>query len=192
MSLPACFDSKLKVFFIPNYLRSNKMLTRKRWRIGIGHICKMGSIQWWFQLPTHSKRDSTSLNKTLLKSDSTSESGKHGRDWEGAATESDAARHGTQRPTRLPTRWCHVWAFFLSLDLRRTGLIQPESSHIGPYRPTTETAEIGLESGRNSRNSHLRGIVMCFLPSPFFVLWIKDSNMFFNNILIIKIYRKYK
>ena len=34
-------------------------------------------------------------------------------------------------------------------------------------------AEIGLESSRNSRNSHLKGIVMCFLPSSFFVLWIK-------------------
>ena len=168
------------------------MLTRKRWRIGIGHICKMGSIQWWFQLPTHSKRDSTSLNKTLLKSDSTSESGKHGCGWEGAAPESDVARHGTRRPMRLPARRCRFWAFFFSLDSRRTGLVRPDSGHIGSYRPTTETAEIGLESGWNSRNSHLRRIVMCFLPSPFFVLWIKDGNVFFNNILIIKIYRKYK
>ena len=34
-------------------------------------------------------------------------------------------------------------------------------------------AEIGLESSRNSQNSHLKGIVMCFLPSSFFVLWVK-------------------
>ena len=55
--------------------------------------------------------------------------------------------------------------------------------HIGSYRPATDTVEtsrkrpkqakIGIESGWKSRNSHLRSIVMCFLPSSFFVLWIK-------------------
>ena len=107
------------------------MLTRKRWRIGIGHICKMGSIQWWFQLPTHSKRDSTSLNKTLLKSDSISESGKHGCGWEGAAPESDVAQRGTRHPTWLPARRCRVWAFFFSLDLRRLGSIRTEPGWFG-------------------------------------------------------------
>ena len=113
------------------------MLTRKRWRIGIGHICKMGSIQWWFQLPTHSKRDSTSLNKTLLKSDSTSESGKHGRGCEGAAPESDAARHGTRRPTRLPACQCRVWAFFfpwIRTDSARFAPNRADSARIRPYR----------------------------------------------------------
>ena len=86
--------------------------------------------------------------------------------------------------------------FFFFSDSRRLGSICADSasirielSHIGRW---PKQAKIGLESGQNSRNSHLRCIVMCFLPSSFFVLWIKDSNVFFNNILIVKIYRKYK
>ena len=93
--------------------------------------------------------------------------------------------------------------FFFSSDSHRLGLIRavvarfmpnrlrfalnrPESGcigHIGSYRPATDTVEtsrkrpkqakIGIESGWKSRNSHLRSIVMCFLPSSFFVLWIK-------------------
>ena len=33
---------------------------------------------------------------------------------------------------------------------------------------------------------------LCCLPSSFFVLWSRHSNVFFKNILIVKIYRKYK
>ena len=102
--------------------------------------------------------------------------------------------------------WSRVSAasefFFFFLDSRWLGSIwanaawfapnQADSailSRIGrrPIRP--KQAEIGLESGRKILNSHLRGIVMCFLPSSFFVLWIKYINVFFKNILIVKIYK---
>ena len=84
-------------------------------------------------------------------------------------------------PTWLPVRRCRVWVFFfffsdfrwLGFDSRQTGLIWPELGHIGRRLKRLKQAEIGLEFSRNSRNSHLRGIVMCFLPSSFFVLWIK-------------------
>ena len=33
---------------------------------------------------------------------------KHGRGWEGASPESDAAQHEMQRPMWLPTRWCRI------------------------------------------------------------------------------------
>ena len=52
-------------------------------------------------------------------------------------------------------------------------VISAISNRIGrrPIRPIRlKQAKIGLESRRNSRNSDLRGIVMCFLPSSFFVL----------------------
>ena len=117
---------------------------------------------------------------------------KHGRGTRGAAPASDAARHGTRRPTRLPARRTASAFFFFFLrfaptmrldscrigfDSSRTGLIRPKSGrigHIGSYRPaahmantaitgrktvetgrnTPETAEIGLEYGRKSRNLH--------------------------------------
>ena len=70
-------------------------------------------------------------------------------------------RCGVWHLTWLLAHWCRVWAFFFHifaltrLDLRQlgfylrwAGLIWPESSRIGwieLFRPTTETAEIGLE-----------------------------------------------
>ena len=73
-----------------------------------------------------------------------------------------------------------------------------DSARIGPYWPATEMAK----TDRNGQNRpklalNLAGTIEiliseCFLPFSFFVLWIKDSNVFFNNILIVKIYRKYK
>ena len=84
---------------------------------------------------------------------------------------------------RLPSRRCHVWAFFFfnwdsrrfGFDSRRTGLIRPESghiSHIGSYRPATETAgtvEILTLEDRTDRFCLLLSlfcesrILMCFL-----------------------------
>ena len=122
------------------------------------------------------------------------------------------------RPTRLPACQCCVCVFFFffflgftptRLDSRRLGLIhanaaqfmsnqlrfmpnRADSAIIGPYQPVTDTAEIGLEYGRKSRNYHLRGIVMCFLPSSFLFCESRHSKLFFKNILIVKIYRKYK
>ena len=130
---------------------------------------------------------------------------KHGRGTRGAAPASDAV-------ARMSVR---VYVFFflgfaltrldscrISFDSHRTGLIWPKSGcigHIGSYRPAADTgwkrpiqagngwympdtAEIGLEYGRKSRN----------LPSSFFFCESRHSNVFFKNILIVKIYRKYK
>ena len=121
------------------------------------------------------------------------------------------------RPTRLPACLSVSAIFFffflgfaltrldscrIGFDSHRTGLIWPKSGrigHIGSYRPAAdtgwkrliqarngrnmpETAEIGLEYGRKSQN----------LPSSFFFCESRHSNVFFKNILIVKIYRKYK
>ena len=75
-------------------------------------------------------------------------------------------------------------------------------ARIRPYRPyrivsvddrygqnMPETAKIGLETRRNRRNFDLSGI-SCLLLSLF--CESRHSNVFFKNILIVKIYRKYK
>ena len=54
---------------------------------------------------------------------------KHGRDWEGAALESDVAQCGVQCPTWLPARQYRVWAFF-SLDSRQLDSICADSVSI--------------------------------------------------------------
>ena len=102
---------------------------------------------------------------------------KHERGWEGAAPESDA---GCSVQRGCPRVDAASEFFFLKftptrLDSRRIGLIQLElelariaiSGRIGRQ---PKQAEIGLDSSQKSQNSHLRGIVMCFLPSSFFVL----------------------
>ena len=129
---------------------------------------------------------------------------KHGRSWEGAAPASDTvARMLVPRQS----------LFFL--DLRRLGLIcadvarfaqnqlrfvpnRADSTRIGPYRPyrivsagdrygqnRPETAEIGLETRRNNRNSDLK-CVFCLLLSLF--CESRHGNVFFKNILIVKIF----
>ena len=55
-------------------------------------------------------------------------------------------------------------------NLRRTKLIRPDSGRIGQRLKWPKQAKIGLEYRQKSQNSHLRGILMCFLPSSFFVL----------------------
>ena len=79
-------------------------------------------------------------------------------------------------PTRLDS--CRI-----SFDSRQTGLIWPKSADTAKTcRKQPKYAEIGLEYGRKSRN----------LPSSFFFCESRHSNVFFKNILIVKIYRKYK
>ena len=117
------------------------------------------------------------------------------------------------RPTRLPAHRCRVWVFFFfpqirvnsarfaptQLDLRQIGF---DSRRIGPYWPywivlagdrygrnKPKTAEISLETRQNRQNTDLRG-VSCLLLSLF--CESRHSNVFFKNILILKIYRKYK
>ena len=120
-----------------------------------------------------------------------------------------AGRVPHPRPTRLPARRCHVRVFFLDLhwlgsicaDATRFAPNRVDSAKIGPYRPyqivsasdqygrygqnRPETAEIGLETHRNSRNSDLKGVI-CLLLSLF--CESKHGNVFFKNILIVKIY----
>ena len=125
-----------------------------------------------------------------------------------------AGRVAHPSPTQLTACRCRVWFFFsriradsarfalMRLDSRQIGfhsrrirLIQPKSgriSHIGSYRPATDTAETGRNRPWNSLEQPKFWPQICFLPSSFFVLWIKYINMFFKNILIVKIYRKYK
>ena len=100
---------------------------------------------------------------------------KHGRGWEGAAPEFDMARRGTRRPTLLPARRCCILFFFFFFSqihayLARFALNQDVSAISGRIGQQLKQAEIGLESSQNNRNSHLRGIVTCFLASSFFVL----------------------
>ena len=84
----------------------------------------------------------------------------------------------------------------------RFTLNRVDSARIGPYRPyriilagdrygrnRPETPKINLETCRNRQNSDLRG-VSCLLLSLF--CESRNSNVFFKNILIVKIYRKYK
>ena len=97
--------------------------------------------------------------------------------------------------------------------------VSAKSGYIGRQPKRIETAEISLESCWNSQNrlwmrpkhpkfvlsqfySEYLLLLLCFLfcfafclcclPSSFFVLWSRHSNVFFKNILIVKIYRKYK
>ena len=98
-----------------------------------------------------------------------------------------------RRKTRLPTRRCRVWAFFFFfffLGFTPTRLqfvpicaelgwfdqnqaVSAISGRIGQRLKWPKQAKIGPEYRQKSQNSHLRGILMCFLPSSFFVLWIK-------------------
>ena len=167
---------------------------------------------------------------------------KHGRSWEGAAPESDAAWCRVRHPTQLPARRCRVWVFFffhghidsarfkptrllfspIRAEPRRFGqnqAVSAKSGYIGRQPKQIETAKIGLESCWNSKNrlwmrpKHPKSVLsqfyseylllllcflfcfafcLCCLPSSFFVLWSRHSNVFFKNILIVKIYRKYK
>ena len=126
---------------------------------------------------------------------------KHGLSWEGAAPESDAGcgvRHGCPRVYATSELFFFFFFFnwFMSTRLdshqldfysHRLGQNQAESGHIG-WQPKSalnhaRTAEIGFEWGLNL--SFLNFIlkiccffcvfffVLCFLPSSFFVLWIK-------------------
>ena len=108
----------------------------------------------------------------------------------------------------------------LDFDSHRIGLVQPESSCIGRRPKRLKQAKMGLESCRNSRNQlgmkpkHPKSLlpqfyskylllllcflfcfVFCFVFLAFFFLCFVNqghSNVFFKNILIVKIYRKYK
>ena len=70
---------------------------------------------------------------------------KHGRGWEGASPESDAAQHEMQRPMWLPTRWCRIWVFFffsrIHADSARFAPNRADSAKIGSYQLATETSQ---------------------------------------------------
>ena len=77
---------------------------------------------------------------------------KYGRDWEGTTPEFDVSRRGCPRVgVASELFFFPLDSHWLDFDLRRTGLIRPESGctgHIGSYRlaiETAETDETGLE-----------------------------------------------
>ena len=130
---------------------------------------------------------------------------KHRRNQEGAAPASDAVARAS-----VP----HLHFFFLGFalmqldscrigfDSRRTRLIQLESGRIGhirSYWPATDTVETCRKWPKSALNmvgkaeiitSEAQLCVSCLLLSLF--CESRHSNVFFKNILIVKIYRKYK
>ena len=106
-------------------------------------------------------------------------------------------------PTRLPARrfasafFFFFFFFFLGftptwLNSHRTGLIRPKSScigHIGSYQPSADTAETCWKRPKSALNMAGKAET-CLLLS--FFCESRHSNVFFKNILIVKIYRKYK
>ena len=159
---------------------------------------------------------------------------KHGRSWEGATPESDAAWCRVQHPTQLPARRCHVRAFFffffsrIHIDLARfkpirllfspicaelgrfgqNQAVSAKSGYIGRQPKQIKTAEISLESCRNSQNrlwmrpKHPKSVLsqfhsehlllllcflfcfvfcLCCLPSSFFVLWSDRKSTRLNS-----------
>ena len=82
----------------------------------------------------------------------------------------------------------------IGYDSRRTGLIRPKSgciSHIGSYRPAAET---GWKRPKHAGNGRNWPWIWPEKPKlAFFFLFFcesRHSNVFFKNILIVKIYRK--
>ena len=78
----------------------------------------------------------------------------------------------------------------IGFDSRRTGLIRPKSSrigHIGLYRPAADTAETGWKRLKSALNMAGKAKT-CLLLS--FFCESRHSNVFFKNILIVKIYKK--
>ena len=119
---------------------------------------------------------------------------KHGLSWEGAAPESDAGcsvRHGCPRVYAALTFFFFFFFSRIRVDSARfapTRLLfsptRPESSQIGSYWLATEmalnharTAETGLwmrpKSVLPQFYSENLLLLLCLLPSSFFVLWIK-------------------
>ena len=90
---------------------------------------------------------------------------KHGRGTRGAAPASDAARRGTRRPTRLPTRRTASAFFFFFFSRIRTDSARfapnrprfapnrADSAKIGPYR----VVSAGGRYGRYGRNRPKNG-----------------------------------
>ena len=139
---------------------------------------------------------------------------KHGLSWEGAAPESDAGcsvRHGCPRVYAALTIFFFFFFFhgFASTRLdshqlgfcsRRLGQNQAESGHIG-WRPKwpwimLEQLKPGFEWGLNLSFLNFILKICCFFCVYCLLLSLfcesRHSNVFFKNILIVKMYRKYK
>ena len=128
---------------------------------------------------------------------------------------------GVWRPTQLPMCWYCIWAFFFFFFKIRIELgqfdqnwvVSVEFGCIGLWLKQSKQADIGLESCRNQlwmRLKHPKSVIpqfyseyllfllcylFCFVFLAFFFLSFVNqdhSNVFFKNILIVKIYRKYK
>ena len=121
---------------------------------------------------------------------------------------------GTQRPTRLPARRSASGFFFfffsqihadstqfaptrldscqIGFDSHQTGLIRPKWGcirHIRSYRLAADTAETGRKRPKSALNMVGKAETCLLL---YFFCESRHSNVFFKNILIVKIYRKYK
>ena len=142
---------------------------------------------------------------------------KHGRGSRGAAPASDAARRGTQRPTQLPARRS-VSAFFFFSDSRRLSSIcddaarfvpmrlqfapnWADSAKIRPYPPYRVVSAGGRygrhrpETAETCRKRPKLALNMAEIAETCLLSFFcesRHSNVFFKNILIVKIYRKYK
>ena len=118
-----------------------------------------------------------------------------------------AGRVAHPSPTQLSACRCRVWFFFsrIRADSARFALnrlrfepnraVSAVSGMFRPYRSVSANDRYGRNRPKSPWNSSEKPKFwpqMCFLPSSFFVLWIKYINVFFKNILIVKIYRKYK
>ena len=88
---------------------------------------------------------------------------KHGRSWEGAAPESDAAWCRVRHPTQLPVRRCRVWVFFFFFFSRshRLGFYshqfvpnQDDSARIKLYQPN-QVISAGNRNGSKQPKSAL-------------------------------------
>ena len=127
------------------------------------------------------------------------EARKQQRGWEGAPPESDVALHGVRPLTTLPMRWCHVWVFFFFfLGFMPTWLWfspkRADLARIRTYRPN----QIVLANNRNRlwmRPKHLNFVLPQFYSEYLLLLLCflfrfvnqGHSNVFFKNILIVKI-----
>ena len=140
---------------------------------------------------------------------------KHWHDWEGATLESDAGC-GVRRSCPCVGTASELFFFFFKIRIElgqfdQNWVVSVEFGCIGLWLKQSKQADIGLESCRNQlwmRLKHPKSVIpqfyseyllfllcylFCFVFLAFFFLSFVNqdhSNVFFKNILIVKIYRK--
>ena len=96
-------------------------------------------------------------------------------------------------PTRLPARWSAFVFFFswIHADLAWFAPNRADSARIGPYRLAAETGRNWPWIWPEKRKLAFFFFFLFFLFFIFIIYESRHSNVFFKNILIVKIYRKY-